>query len=520
MDKKIIIGTRGSELALWQANHVQAELKKLGIEAELHIIKTKGDKIQDIGFDKMEGKGFFTKEIEEALLNKEVDLAVHSHKDLETNQPEELQIACVSDRENPSELLIIRKEAYDMTLVYSVKANAVIGTSSARRKSQLLACREDFEIKDLRGNVPTRIQKLREGQYDAIMIAAAGVTRLEIDLSEFHVEELDPREFIPAPAQGVLGLQIRKEDKALFEVLQNMNHTATQQRIAIERGVLNKFNGGCQIPLGVYVEQHNGKYCVWASVADSWDAFPKRVYLEGTDASELVDKTVSKLREKVTKKKVLISRALPTKTYFKTVLEQNGFEVLGVPFTKFEQVEFNDIPSTDWVFFSSKNCVKHFLGQQPQLHENLKIGSIGGATDAEVKRYGYRSDFIGSSTDTVQIGKDFARLVGNDSVLFPQSSSSYRTIQKQFSKQDNLHELIAYNSVENKEAAPVDTDIVVLTSPTNAILYFRKGGKKDGVQFVAMGNSTAKTLEEYGVTNYKLPWNSSVMALADAIQSL
>jgi hydroxymethylbilane synthase len=521
MGRKIIIGTRGSELALWQANNVQAELKKLGVEADLKIIKTTGDLIQNIGFDKMEGKGFFTKEIEAALLDKSVDLAVHSHKDLETTNPEGLIIASVSDRENPSELLIIRKESRDRKLMLSMKSKAIVGTSSARRKTQLLSFRDDIELKDLRGNVPTRINKLREGQYDAIMIAAAGVTRLEIDLSEFHVEELDPREFVSAPAQGVLGLQIREEDKDLFDLLQkNMNHKPTQDRIAIERGVLKRFNGGCQIPLGVYVEEKKGTYHVWGSVADSWDAYPSRVYLTGNNTNDLIDLTVNKLQEKVTNKSVLITRELPKKTFFRTALEKNGYQVTGVGLTTFEQVEIVEIPETDWVFFSSKNCVNHFLGQNPQLHENLKIGSIGGGTDAEVRKRGYESNFIGHSTDTVQIGKDFAKIVGNGSVLFPQSSSSYRTVQKQFENQSNLHEIVAYNSVENSAAVIEKADVVVLTSPTNAMLYFRKDGAVDGVTFIAMGNSTAKTLEENGVTDYILPWNSSVLALIDAIQGL
>ena len=234
----------------------------------------------------------------------------------------------------------------------------------------------------------------------------------------------------------------------------------------------------------------------------------------------LINQTVSKLKEKLQNKTVLISRELPAKTYFKTALEENGYNVNGVPLTIFEKVEINDIPRTDWVFFSSKNCVKHFLGQHPELHENLKIGSIGGGTDAEVRRHGYVSDFVGHSTDTSKIGKDFANLVGDSSVLFPQSSSSFRTVQKQFVNQTNLYELVAYNSVENQQAIISEHDVVVLTSPTNAILYFRKGGKKDGVTFVAMGNSTGKALEEHGITDYILPWNSSVIALADAVQSI
>ncbi|MGB4398371.1 MAG: hydroxymethylbilane synthase, partial [Daejeonella sp.] len=197
---KIIIGTRGSELALWQANFVKDELAKLGLDSELKIIKTQGDKILNLSFDKLEGKGFFTKELEEELAIGKIDLAVHSHKDLPTNHPPGLIIAAVSEREDPSELLIILKDCVDIQQKLSVKFSGMVGTSSNRRKAQLLAVRPDLEVEELRGNVPTRIQKLRDEDYDAIMIAKAGVHRLGIDLSEFYVEELDPIEFIPAPA--------------------------------------------------------------------------------------------------------------------------------------------------------------------------------------------------------------------------------------------------------------------------------------------------------------------------------
>ena len=204
---KIRIGTRGSDLALWQANFVKSELEKLGNEVTITIIKTQGDKIQHLSFDKLEGKGFFTKEIEEALLNGSVDLAVHSHKDLETSQPEGLQITAVSDRENPADILVMKPSAVDLTKQFGIKEGATIGTSSARRKAMLKAMRPDLKIIDLRGNVPTRIEKLRTQEYDAIVLANAGVSRLKLDLNDWHVEVLKPEEFIPAPAQGVLGLQ-------------------------------------------------------------------------------------------------------------------------------------------------------------------------------------------------------------------------------------------------------------------------------------------------------------------------
>lgn len=289
MSKKVIIGSRGSDLALWQVRYVTALLENLGCEVELKIIKTQGDIIQHLSFDKLEGKGFFTKEIETALLNKEVDLAVHSHKDLETNPPAGLIIAAVSEREDPSELLLIRKECVDSTERFEFKHNAIVGTSSARRKSQLLAFRPDIEIKELRGNVPTRIDKLRSGDYDAIMLAKAGVSRLELDLSDLHVIALDPKEFIPAPAQGVLGLQIREDDSELFELLQHLNNKEVQERISIERKVLNLLDGGCQLPLGVYCEKDGSTMKTWVAQAESWDKIPKRLYVENKSAEEIID---------------------------------------------------------------------------------------------------------------------------------------------------------------------------------------------------------------------------------------
>lgn len=262
--KHIIIGSRGSDLALWQANFVKSELEKINCSVEIKIIKTQGDKIQHLSFDKLEGKGFFTKEIEDALLSKEIDLAVHSHKDLETTPPKNLMIACVSDRANPADTLLISKNAVDTSQKWSLKKDAIVGTSSARRKAQFLNHREDVTISDLRGNVPTRIDKLRSGNYDAILLAKAGLDRLELNLDEFHVEVLDPKEFIPAPAQGVLGLQIRNADTELFNVLQKMNFPEVQKRIELERKVLNLLDGGCQLPLGVYCTPKNDLFVSYA----------------------------------------------------------------------------------------------------------------------------------------------------------------------------------------------------------------------------------------------------------------
>lgn len=294
--KHVIIGSRGSDLALWQAYFVKSELERLGCTVDLNIIKTQGDKIQHLSFDKLEGKGFFTKEIEDALLNKTVDLAVHSHKDLETNPPAGLTISCVSERANPADILLINKNAVDPSAKWNLKHGANVGTSSARRKSQMLHYRADVEINDLRGNVPTRIDKLRQGNYDAILLAKAGIDRLEIDLSEFEEIVMDPTEFVPAPAQGVLGLQIRSEDSELHEILQNMNFPEVQKRIGLERKVLNLLDGGCQLPLGVYCNEANE---LFVSFAEDVNGACYSLNYSVTEFDGMAEKVIQDLNQKI-----------------------------------------------------------------------------------------------------------------------------------------------------------------------------------------------------------------------------
>ncbi|MBM3418141.1 MAG: hydroxymethylbilane synthase [Bacteroidetes bacterium] len=249
---KIRIGTRGSDLALWQANHVKNLLEAKGCSVTISIISTKGDQVQDLSFDKIEGKGFFTKEIESSLLHNEIDLAVHSHKDLETTEPDGLYTAAVSFREDPCELLLINNVSWNKGEIWELKKHSIIGTSSARRKSQVLALRPDLVIKDLRGNVPSRVEKLKAGAYDAILLAYAGIVRLSLDLSGLKLVKLDPEEFVPAPAQGVLALQIRRNHYELADLLSQINNPNVAQQIEVERNVLKNMNGGCHLPLGVY----------------------------------------------------------------------------------------------------------------------------------------------------------------------------------------------------------------------------------------------------------------------------
>lgn len=295
--REVRIGTRGSKLALWQANYLQAELAKIGLTSSIHIIKTKGDTIQDLSFDKIEGKGFFTKEIEEALLGEEVDLAVHSMKDLPTTSPEGLVITAVSYREDPTDWLIIRKEVSVKDKLLQLPLGAMVGTSSARRKAQLLHFRSDLTLKDIRGNVPTRIDKLRQGQFDAIVLAGAGITRLELDLSEFEVIKFDPKEFIPAPAQGVLAFQVRENDKELRRQLRALHEQEVADCTNVERRVLQLLDGGCHLPLGAYcTKDHAGNYHLWAAYAESATAPIKQISLSSSTRFELAEQAIKSLK--------------------------------------------------------------------------------------------------------------------------------------------------------------------------------------------------------------------------------
>jgi hydroxymethylbilane synthase len=242
------IGSRGSQLALWQANHISALLRERGHQVEIEIIKTTGDKITDVALAKVGTKGMFTKEIEEALAAGRVDLAVHSLKDLPTEVPPDFEIAAITQRENPREVLVSKKHAS----IKELPQRARVGTSSLRRQAQLKALRPDLEIYPLRGNVDTRLRKLEAGDYEAIILAAAGVNRLGLTAL---VKQIIPAEIMcPAAGQGALGIEIRKGDEAIRQHLSFLDDSAARQTTTAERALLNKLGGGCQVPIGAFAE--------------------------------------------------------------------------------------------------------------------------------------------------------------------------------------------------------------------------------------------------------------------------
>jgi hydroxymethylbilane synthase len=232
---------------------------RLGTASSIEIIKTRGDRIQDVAFSKMEGKGFFTKELQEALLDERVDLVVHSLKDLPTEEPEGLEVVAIPERTDPADLLLARKgllkPAPDNPM--GLPDGAVLGTSSLRRAAQTLALCPGIEVKALRGNVPTRIGKLRDGGYDAILLAAAGVGRLELDLTGLDVVALRPEVMLPAPGQGALAIETRADDERT-RPLKQLHDATVADHVNAERRLLELLGGGCHLPLGCLAESAAG----------------------------------------------------------------------------------------------------------------------------------------------------------------------------------------------------------------------------------------------------------------------
>ncbi len=245
------LGTRGSRLALWQAEWVKAALARAGVAAELVIIKTRGDAEVDRPLHELEGKGFFTKEIEEALRDGRIDVAVHSLKDLPTTLPAGLMLAAVPKRADPAEALVTRDAG--ITSIAGLAAGTKVGTSSLRRVAQIRFLRADLEIVPLRGNVPTRVRKVKEGRDGlvAALLAGAGLERLE--LAGHIAARLDPLDVMPAPGQGALGLEVRSDDRKAHGALAPLEDAASACQVAAERGLLAALEGGCQAPVAAWV---------------------------------------------------------------------------------------------------------------------------------------------------------------------------------------------------------------------------------------------------------------------------
>lgn len=296
--KKLTIATRGSKLALWQSNHIKSVIESnfTDVEVELKIIITSGDKILDVPLAKIGGKGLFLKEIEESMLRGEAQMAVHSLKDVPTVMPEGLLLSAITEREDVRDAMLSEKYPD----IASLPQGAVVGTSSLRRRMQIIKQRPDLVIKDLRGNVDTRIRKLKEGEFDAIILAAAGINRLGFSslVQYFYPISLD--EMLPAMGQGALGIETVNEPWVL-EIAKFLDDENSRIETTIERGFVDTLNGGCQVPIGVSARvQENGEVIVRSTLGmpDGSEVMGDEIVVSKSDTEGVGEAMASRLISK------------------------------------------------------------------------------------------------------------------------------------------------------------------------------------------------------------------------------
>jgi hydroxymethylbilane synthase len=293
--RKIIVGSRRSKLALTQTNWVIDQLKQLGVPFEFEVkeIVTKGDQILDVTLSKVGGKGLFVKEIEQAMLDKEIDMAVHSMKDMPAVLPDGLTIGCIPPREDYRDALISKNH----TPLHELKEGAIIGTSSLRRSAQILAERPDLKIKWIRGNVDTRLDKLKHEDYDAIILAAAGLSRLGWK-QDVVTEFLEADVCLPAVGQGALSIECRTDDQELLAELEKLTCAETKATVEAERAYLDKMEGGCQVPIAGYAVSEGGYVSLTALVASPDGKTIYKEEVRGVNPTEVGHEAAKRLTEK------------------------------------------------------------------------------------------------------------------------------------------------------------------------------------------------------------------------------
>ncbi len=404
----LVIGTRGSALAQWQTNYVIAALKSIAPawQIETHIIKTTGDADRVRSLAELGGLGVFTKEIENALLMREIDLAVHSLKDLPTDTPRGLTIAAIPERADPRDCIVSRHRVGLMDLPRGVR----IGTSSARRAAQLLALRPDAQIVPLRGNVDTRLRKAQSEEYDAVVLAAAGITRLG-RASEI-TEYLPLDTFLPDPGQGALAIEIRADAAELGALIAQLDHAATRAAVTAERAFLRGLGGGCRMPIGAYAELRGAELHLRGMIASDDGTHIARGEVSGdvTRAEELGAELARRANWQfaLQGRKILVTRAREQASVLAEKIRTLGGEPIEFPTIDFAPLEdFHELDNAlvrahefDWVVFTSANGVRavsdrmRALGFDAQIFSSAKIAAIGPATAHALEALGLRVDFV------------------------------------------------------------------------------------------------------------------------------
>src|ERR1700722_4136475 len=457
MKKKIIIGTRGSKLALIQTDIVKNKL--LAIYPKLHIeiktIQVKGDKDKKspIPLDTV-GKGWFSKEIDKALLNDEIDIAVHSLKDLPEDLPEGLVIAAIPEREDARESLISR----DNVTFKKLKKGAIIRTDSTRRKAQILNRRNDVIVTSIRGNVDGRLKKLDSGEYDAVVLAVAGLKRLGLEnqITEYFLET----DFIPSPGQGALAVVIKKSNITVFSYLQKINDSSTIQEITAERTFSKICGGGCSTPIGAYAISQNKMLTLYGMIGSLDGTHVIKDSIKGnlSEPEVLGKKLAEKLLKKsfpwfvsnnslINEKYVIVTRPEKENKTFIKHLEKMGLHaysyptitISGLKISQATRKYFQDLASFDWILFTSANGVRIFIKMLKDEKINLsvlkkvKIAAVGTKTAETLKKNDLTVHFIPAEFTTENLANEFKNIKGKK-ILFPRADISTPLLVKALEK--------------------------------------------------------------------------------------
>ncbi len=557
------IGTRGSKLALYQAYRVKEELEARckDIAFEIEIIKTKGDKILDVPLSKIGDKGLFTKELEVAMFNHEIDMAVHSLKDLPTTFPDGAKLGAVLKRGDVRDALISlnKRKLSDLT------SNDIIATSSLRRKAQLLRINKDFKIVEIRGNVNTRIRKMQEGYCDVMVMAAAGLQRLE--MGEYISELIDTDVMIPACSQGAIAIEIRENDAFIEGILSKINDTETMITTAAERAFLKTLEGGCQIPVGSYSYIKDGQFHITGFISDiDGQRFLKETAVAPVEQAVVVSAAMARKLYRMGGKEILESirqynlpqaqgilplqdkviistRAIETTDTLPELLKVMGAHVVSLPMIEIVQSQSSDeemellqqAEKFDWIFFTSKNGVANFFKHlidikgSTELAKQVKKAVIGSKTASELEYYGYAPDYMSGENTAEEMLEQFYKEYQpkDQKILLALGKLADDTLMDRLSKENEVKRINVYETVRPKtaDAGVLETirqdryDLIVFTSPSTFqnLCSFVEKNSLPKLKIASIGSTTTKAIQEAGIEPLITAKKSNVEGLCEAI---
>ncbi len=529
--RPIVIGTRGSALAQWQARFVEQALKRLHpeLEIEVRIIKTSGDKDQVRPLAELGGLGVFTKEIENALLNREIDLAVHSLKDLPTETAEGLMLAAIPEREDARDCLVSRHGVG----LEQLPPGARVGTSSARRGAQVLALRRDLQVVPLRGNVDTRLRKAQTQDYDAVVLAAAGITRLG-RASEI-TQYLSFDAVLPDPGQGALAIEIRADDSALARLLAGLDHAPTRAAVTAERAFLRALGGGCRMPIGAYAEIRNAQLVLQGMVGaldgsrrvcGEISGAPARAEPLGAElagrllregAAEIL-RAQAVIKLPLAGRRILITRAREQAGELADKLRALGGEPVQFPTIQVAPVEnFAELDEAleraaefDWVVFTSANGVRavaerlNELGRSPRLFDSPRLAAIGPATAHALEELGLRVSFIPTRFLGEQVARELPVQPGEKALLLRADIASDVLARVLAERGVSVTNVVAYRTIKASSvpAHLEQIDAVTFTSPSTVRNFVEMLDDKTGLggaRVFCIGPVTAQAAAELGL---------------------